>query len=451
RGLWPEFPEAADNTLLVAEQCDVHFTTTAEGASYMPRFPVPAGESEESWFVKEVEKGLQYRFGNQVPAHVRERANYEVDVITQMGFPGYFLVVSDFIRWAKNQGIRVGPGRGSGAGSMVAYALQITDLDPIKHGLLFERFLNPDRVSMPDFDVDFDERRRGEVIEYINEKYGRDRVSQVVTYGVMKTKVALKDSARVLGYPYAVGDKITKALPPSVMGKDIPINGIFDPNHPRHAEAAEFREMHASDPDVKRVVELAGGLEGITRHWGVHACAVIMSSHPLIDVIPLMKRPADGVILTQFDYPTCENLGLLKMDFLGLRNLTIITDTLENIAKNGHEPLDLEAVPLDDRATYELLSRADTLGVFQLDSDGMRELLRMMRPDHFEDISAVGALYRPGPMGANSHKNYALRKNGMQKIEPIHPSLAEPLEEILGTTYGLIVYQEQVMAIAQKV
>lgn len=451
RALWPDLPEAADNTLLVAEQCDVHFTTTAEGASYMPQFPVPEGESEESWFVKEVEKGLQERFPAGVPSHVRERANYEVQVITQMGFPGYFLVVSDFIRWAKSHGIRVGPGRGSGAGSMVAYALRITDLDPIQHGLLFERFLNPDRVSMPDFDVDFDERRRGEVIEYINEKYGRDRVSQVVTYGVMKTKVALKDSARVLGYPYATGDKITKALPPSVMGKDIPISGIFDQAHPRYAEASEFRELHAEDPDVQRVVELAGGLEGITRHWGVHACAVIMSSHPLIDVIPLMKRPGDGTILTQFDYPTCENLGLLKMDFLGLRNLTIITDTLENIEHNGREPLDLEQVALDDKATYELLSRAETLGVFQLDSDGMRELLRMMRPDHFEDISAVGALYRPGPMGANSHKNYALRKNGLQKIEPIHPALAEPLEEILGTTYGLIVYQEQVMAIAQKV
>ncbi|OKL53984.1 DNA polymerase III subunit alpha [Bowdeniella nasicola] len=451
RALWPELPEACDNTLLVAEMCDVKFTTTADGANYMPHFPVPAGENEESWFIKEVEKGLQLRYPNGVPAHVRERADYEVKVILQMGFPGYFLVVSDFITWAKEHGIRVGPGRGSGAGSMVAYAMRITDLDPIQHGLLFERFLNPDRVSMPDFDVDFDERRRGEVIDYVNEKYGEDRVAQVVTFGVMKTKQALKDSSRVLGYPYQMGDRITKAVPPTVMGKDIPISGIFDKNHKRYAEAAEFREMHAEDVDVQKIVEMAKGIEGITRQWGVHACAVIMSSAPLMDIIPLMKRPADGVIITQFDYPTCETLGLLKMDFLGLRNLTVITDALDNIVLNGGEPLDLEHVPIDDKATYELMSHADTLGVFQLDGDGMRDLLRLMRPDNFEDISAVGALYRPGPMGANSHKNYALRKNGLQEITPIHPALAEPLAEILDTTYGLIVYQEQVMAIAQKV
>lgn len=451
RALWPDLPEACDNTLLVAEQCDVRFTTVAEGANYMPRFPVPEGENEESWFVKEVERGLHDRFPQGVPAHVRERAEYEVGIITQMGFPGYFLVVSDFIRWAKNNGIRVGPGRGSGAGSMVAYALHITDLDPIQHGLLFERFLNPDRVSMPDFDVDFDERRRGEVIEYVNERYGRDRVAQVVTFGVMKTKQALKDSARVLGYPFAMGEKLTKALPPTVMGKDIPLSGIFDKDHKRYAEAGEFRELFAEDPDAQRVVETARGLEGITRQWGVHACAVIMSSEPLLDIIPLMKRPADGTILTQFDYPTCETLGLLKMDFLGLRNLTVITDALNNIELNQGKKVDLEAVPLDDAATYDLMGRADTLGVFQLDGDGMRELLRLMRPDNFEDISAVGALYRPGPMGANSHRNYALRKNGEQDIVPIHESLREPLEDILGTTYGLIVYQEQVMAIAQKV
>ncbi|MDO5701665.1 MAG: DNA polymerase III subunit alpha [Bowdeniella nasicola] len=450
RELFRDLPEACDNTLLVAEQCDVAFHTAAQGANYMPNFPVPEGESEQSWFVKEVERGLNERFPAGVPDHVRKRANYEVEVITSMGFPGYFLVVADFITWAKKNGIRVGPGRGSGAGSMVAYAMRITDLDPIQHGLLFERFLNPDRVSMPDFDVDFDERRRGEVIEYVNEKYGRDRVAQVVTFGIMKTKQAIKDSARVLGYPYAVGDRITKAVPPTVMGKDIPIAGIFDPQHKRYGEAAEFRELHEGDADVQKIVELAQGLEGITRQWGVHACAVIMSSHPLLDIIPLMRRPSDGTIITQFDYPTCETLGLLKMDFLGLRNLTVITDALDNIVKNGGEAIDLEQVPLDDPATYQLLSNAETLGVFQLDGEGMRDLLRMMRPDNFEDISAVGALYRPGPMGADSHRKYALRKNGLQTIEPIHPALAEPLEEILGTTYGLIVYQEQVMAIAQK-
>ncbi|MEE6274070.1 DNA polymerase III subunit alpha [Georgenia sp. MJ206] len=451
RDLWRELPEACDNTLVVADQCDVTFRTTAEGANYMPRFEVPAGEDEHSWFVKEVEKGLAYRYPAGVPDHVRKQAEYEVGVITQMGFPAYFLVVADFINWAKDNGIRVGPGRGSGAGSMVAYALRITDLDPLVHGLIFERFLNPDRVSMPDFDVDFDERRRGEVIRYVTEKYGDDRVAQVVTYGTIKAKQALKDSARVLGFPFQMGEKLTKAMPPSVMGKDITLTGIFDPRDKRYAEAEEFRQLHATDPDAQAVVETAQGLEGIKRQWGVHACAVIMSSVPLQDVIPVMRRPQDGAIITQFDYPTCESLGLLKMDFLGLRNLTVLDDALVNIVVNGKEPVDLERLTLDDPATYELLGRGDTLGVFQLDGSGMRTLLRLMRPDNFEDISAVGALYRPGPMGANSHTNYALRKNGQQPIDPIHPELAEPLAEILGTTHGLIVYQEQVMAIAQKV
>ena len=451
RRLFAELPEACDNTLLLAEQCDVSFTTAAEGANFMPRYPVPPGEDETSWFVKEVERGLHARYPGGVPDHVRERADFETRVIAQMGFPGYFLVVADFINWAKDNGIRVGPGRGSGAGSMAAYAMRITDLDPIRHGLLFERFLNPDRVSMPDFDVDFDERRRGEVIRYVTEKYGEDRVAQIVTYGTIKAKQALKDSARLLGHPFAVGEKLTKAMPPAVMGKDIPLGGIFDPKHTRYAEAEEFRQLHATDPVAQQVVSLAQGIEGLKRQWGVHAAGVIMSSEPLIDIIPIMRRPQDGAIITQFDYPTCEGLGLIKMDFLGLRNLTILDDALANIEMNGKAPIELESLTLDDRATYELLGRGDTLGVFQLDGGGMRTLLRLMRPDNFEDISAVGALYRPGPMGANSHTNYALRKNGQQPVVPIHAELAEPLSEILGTTYGLIVYQEQVMAIAQKV
>jgi DNA polymerase III subunit alpha len=451
REVWRDHPDACDNTLLVAEQCDVEFHTAAQGANYMPRFGVPAGEDEHSWFVKEVEKGLHYRFPGGIPDDVRKQAEYEVGVITQMGFPGYFLVVADFINWAKSRGIRVGPGRGSGAGSMVAYAMRITDLNPLAHGLIFERFLNPDRVSMPDFDVDFDERRRGEVIDYVTNKYGDDRVAQVVTYGTIKAKQALKDSSRVLGYPFAMGEKLTKAMPPSVMGKDITLSGIFDPKDKRYAEAEEFRQVHSADPEAQKIVSYAQGLEGIKRQWGVHACAVIMSSAPLIDIIPIMRRPQDGAIITQFDYPTCEGLGLLKMDFLGLRNLTVLDDALKNLVINGKEPVDLETLGLEDQKTYELLGRGDTLGVFQLDGGGMRTLLRLMRPDNFEDISAVGALYRPGPMGANSHTNYALRKNGQQKIEPIHPELEEPLKDILGTTYGLIVYQEQVMAIAQKV
>ena len=448
RELFKEMPEACDNTLLVAEQCDVHFETVDDGASFMPAFPVPEGETMESWFIKECWAGMDKRFGGQIPEDCRKQAEYEIGVIVQMGFPGYFLVVADYINWAKSRGIRVGPGRGSGAGSMVAYAMGITELNPLNHGLIFERFLNPERISMPDIDVDFDERRRDEVIEYVKNKYGSDKISQVVTYGVIKAKQSLKDSSRVMGYPYAVGDRLTKAMPPTIMGKDITIKGIFNPDDERYGEAEEFRKLHAEDPDAQKIVELAKGLEGMTRQWGVHACAVIMSSATLTDVIPMMQRLQDGAYITQFDYPTCEHLGLLKMDFLGLRNLTVISDALDNIVANGKPALDIDHIELDDRATYELLSRGETLGVFQLDGGGMRTLLRLMKPDNFEDISAVGALYRPGPMGAESHTNYALRKNGLQEITSIHPELAEALEPILGTTYGLIVYQEQVMKIA---
>jgi DNA polymerase-3 subunit alpha len=447
RALFRDHPEACDNTLLIAERCDVAFNTAA---NYMPRFPVPDGETEESWFIKEVNNGLAGRYPQGIPGTVRKQADYEVGVICQMGYPGYFLVVADFINWSKRNGIRVGPGRGSGAGSMAAYAMRITDLDPLKHGLIFERFLNPDRVSMPDFDVDFDERRRGEVIRYVTEKYGDERVAQIVTYGTIKAKQALKDSSRVLGFPFGMGEKLTKAMPPAIMGKDIPLSGIFDTEHPRFKEAADIRAVVESDPDAKTVFDTALGIENLKRQWGVHAAGVIMSNEPLIDIIPIMKREQDGQIVTQFDYPAAESLGLIKMDFLGLRNLTIMDDALDNIEANrGTRPV-LEDLTLDDSETYELLARGDTLGVFQFDGGPMRSLLRLMKPDNFEDISAVGALYRPGPMGANSHTNYALRKNGLQEITPIHPELAEPLEEILGTTHGLIVYQEQVMSIAQK-
>ncbi|WP_426325950.1 DNA polymerase III subunit alpha [Microbacterium sp. E-13] len=448
RQIFREHPEACDNTLLIAERCQVEFNTSA---NYMPRFPVPDGETEDSWLVKEVEAGLHYRYPGGIPDKVRKQAEYETGIILQMGFPGYFLVVADFINWAKDNGIRVGPGRGSGAGSMVAYAMRITDLDPLEHGLIFERFLNPDRVSMPDFDVDFDDRRRGEVIDYVTEKYGSERVAQIVTYGTIKSKQALKDAGRVLGFPFSMGERLTKAMPPAVMGKDMPLSGMFDAQHPRFKEASEFRALIDTDPDAKTVFDRALGLEGLKRQWGVHAAGVIMSSEPLLDIIPIMRREQDGQIVTQFDYPSCESLGLIKMDFLGLRNLTIISDALDNIRSNRGEELDLEHLALDDREAYDLLTRGDTLGVFQLDGGPMRSLLRLMKPDNFEDVSAVIALYRPGPMGANSHINYALRKNGQQDVTPIHPELEEPLKDILDISYGLIIYQEQVMAIAQKV
>jgi DNA polymerase III subunit alpha len=329
--------------------------------------------------------------------------------------------------------------------------MRITDLDPLQHGLIFERFLNPHRVSMPDFDVDFDERRRGEVIRYVSDKYGEDRVAQIVTYGTIKAKQAVKDSARVLGYPFAMGERITKAMPAAVMGKDVPLRSLFDADHARYNEGGELRALYDSEPDVRTVVDTAQGLEGLKRQWGVHAAGVIMSSDPLIDVIPIMRREQDGAIITQFDYPTCEQLGLIKMDFLGLRNLTVLEDALHNIKTNQDVRVILEELALDDPKAFELLGHGDTLGVFQLDGGPMRSLLRSMRPDSFEDISAVGALYRPGPMGANSHNEYADRKNNRKPATPIHPELAEPLADILGDTHGLIVYQEQVIAIAQKV
>jgi len=442
--------EGCRNTLLVAEKVDT--TGMFEFHNLMPRFPIPEGMTEDEYFKQQVWAGMQRRFPGGIDEEHRRQVEFEIGVILQMGFPAYFLVVADFIMWAKNNGIRVGPGRGSAAGALIAYAMGITDLDPLAHGLIFERFLNPDRVSPPDIDIDFDERRRGDVIRYVTEKWGEDKVAQVITFGTIKAKAAIKDSARVLyGQPgYAVADRISKAYPPAVMAKDIPLNGLFDPQHKRYAEATEIRALYEQDPQVKEIIDTGRGLEGLIRNAGVHACAVIMSAETLTDHIPVWKRPQDGSIITQFDYPTCETLGLLKMDFLGLRNLTVIDDTMKNIKLNGKQTPDLDTLPLDDPKTYELLSRGDTLGVFQLDGGPMRDLLRLMRPDNFEDISAVGALYRPGPMGAKSHTNYALRKNKQQEITPIHPALAEPLKDILGTTYGLIVYQEQVMAIAQK-
>ncbi|MET8334684.1 DNA polymerase III subunit alpha [Streptosporangium canum] len=444
--LWAE---GCRNTLLVAEKVDP--TGMFGFKNLMPTFPIPEGDSEESWFRKEIWRGMERRFPEGVDEEHRAQIEFEMNVILQMGFPSYFLVVADFIMWAKNNGIRVGPGRGSAAGSLAAYALGITDLDPLPHGLIFERFLNPDRVSMPDVDIDFDERRRGDVIRYVTEKYGADKVAMIATFGTIKAKAAIKDAARVLGHPYALGDKVSKAFPPAVMGKDIPLSGIFDKDHPRYNEAGELRKLYDEDVDVKSAMDLGRGLEGLIRQTGVHAAGVIMSSEVLTDYIPIMRRDSDGVIITQFDYPTCETLGLLKMDFLGLRNLTIIDDCLKAIEVNTGTMIELLDLPLDDVKTYELLARGDTLGVFQVDGGGMRSLLRLMRPDNFEDISAALALYRPGPMGANSHTNYAMRKNGQQEITPIHPELEEPLKEILNTTYGLIVYQEQVMAIAQKV
>lgn len=451
RELWGDhngMKEACDNTLLIAERCEVEFFESTGG--YMARADIPADETEESWLRKEVFRGLESRYPDgRLTQEVVDRANFELEVITQKGYCGYFLVVADFIQWSKDNGIRVGPGRGSGAGSIAAYALRITDLCPLEHGLYFERFLNPERPSMPDFDIDFDDHRRGEVIQYVTEKYGADRVAQIATFGRIKAKQAIKDAARILDHGFAIGDKITKALPPDVMGKGVKLKDIFNPEDKRYAEGGEFRALYEQDHDVRQIYETALGLEGQIRQTGVHAAGVIMASEPLIDIVPLMDPKQDGQVITQFEYPKCEELGLVKMDFLGLSNLHTLEDAVANIEMNRGEKVVLEELPFDDRPTYELMGRGDTLGVFQLDSGGMQALLRSMRPDQFADITAVSALYRPGPMGADSHNKYAHRKNGREPIVPIHPALEEPLQEVLGETYGLIVYQEQVMAIAQ--
>ena len=456
RATWDHLvPDGCDNTLLIAERVgDYDEIWESHPHDRMPLADVPEGHTPTTWLHHEVMEGLKKRFeGKEVPEEYIRRAEYEIEVIDGKGYPSYFLIVADIIKHAREIGIKVGPGRGSAAGALVAYATWITNIDPIEHGLLFERFLNPERPSAPDIDIDFDDRRRDEMIRYAADKWGEDKVAQVVTFGTVKTKQAIKDSARVqFGQPgYQIADRITKALPPPIMAKDIPLGGIVDPSHERYGEAAEVRQLIETDPDVARIYETARGLEGVVRQTGVHACAVIMASVPLLDHIPMWKRAADGAIITGWDYPACEAIGLLKMDFLGLRNLTVIGDCLENIKSNRGEDIDLDTLAVEDAPTYELLARGDTLGVFQLDSGGMRELLKRMRPTGFNDIVAALALYRPGPMGVEAHWEYADRKNGRKPIVPIHPELEEALEEILAETYGLIVYQEQIMRISQKV
>ncbi|WP_267714975.1 DNA polymerase III subunit alpha [Streptomyces sp. CoH17] len=459
RALFAELPEACDNTLLIAERVG-SYDEVFDNVDEMPQFPdVPDGETQESWLRKEVLTGLAMRYGDPVPAEVLERFETEMSVIGPMGFSSYFLVVADICKYARDNGVPVGPGRGSATGSIVAYATRITELCPLEHGLLFERFLNPERINPPDVDLDFDDRRRDRMVRYVTEKYGDEYTAMVNTFGKIKAKNAIKDSSRILGYPFSHGERITKALPPDIMGKSIPLDGIFDPEHPRHGEAGEIRTMYENEPDVKTVIDTARGVEGLTRGTGVHAAAVILSKTRLTDRIPLHMRASDGVKITGFDYPSCENMGLVKMDFLGLRNLGVIDHAIENIRENRGvrlatvDPMDGDSgtvvIPLDDKKTFELLGRGDTFGVFQLDGGGMRALLKLMEPTRFEDIAAALALYRPGPMAANAHTNYALRQNGKQDPDPIHPELKEVLDPILGSTHHLLIFQEQIMAIAR--
>lgn len=456
RAIWDsEVPEACDNTLVICESITATFH---EGKDLMPKFEVPEGETEASWLTKEVYAGLAFRFPDGLPQEYKDRAEHELGVINQLGFASYFLVTADFIAWARKNGIRVGPGRGSAAGSIIAYSLNITQLDPLRFGLLFERFLNIARAtgadaSPPDIDIDFDPNGRERVIEYITEKYGSDKVSAISTSMQLKGKSSIKDSARVLGATYGLGDKLNKLYPKPIVGRDLSLANLYDPSDDRYEEGAELRSMVASDPEALKVVELARSLEGTKRGFGMHAAGVILSRESIMETVPVMKRDATSAVMTQFEYPVCEKLGLIKFDFLGLSNLSTLTDCLRLIKKNRGIEVDLNKIgeAINDTKTFRLLARGDTLGVFQLDSGPMRSLLRLMAPDRFDDISAVLALYRPGPMAAGSPTMYSDRKNNRKKIIPIHPELGEPFKDILGDTFQIIVFQEQIMQIAQKV
>ncbi|MFV0307935.1 MAG: DNA polymerase III subunit alpha, partial [Desertimonas sp.] len=454
RHLFREVPEACDNTLWVAERAELEITF---GEALLPNFPLPDEFTDDRSYLEHLTwEGARQRWGDELPEDTKKRIQYELDVIASMGFSSYFLIVWDLIAHARSRGIRVGPGRGSAAGCAVAYCLKITDLDPIRYDLLFERFLNPSRVSMPDIDMDFDSRYRDEMIRYAAERYGRDHVAQIITFGTIKARNAVRDASRVLGYPYVVGDKIAKAMPPLVMGRDTPLKYCFEPSE-KHADgykaAAELRAMYDTDPDVKKVVDVARGLEGMKRSDGIHAAAVVITKDPVTDYLPIQRKPESGQdpddapIVTQYEMHGVEELGLLKMDFLGLRNLDVITDTQDMIRAGGEPDFDIDDAPLDDDATLDLLRRGSGIGVFQLEGGPMRALMRSLAPTSFDDVAALVALYRPGPMAANMHNDYADRKNGRKPIEYLHPDL----EEVLGDTYGLMIYQESMMRVAQKV
>lgn len=453
RRTFSEIPTACDNTLWVAERCEVEIEF---GQPRLPSFPLPEGFTDGAdylqWLTME---GARARWGDNLDDSVVERLAYELKVIGDMGFSSYFLITWDLIEHARKSNIRVGPGRGSAAGCAVAYCLGITDLDPIRYDLLFERFLNPSRVSMPDIDMDFDSRFRDEMIRYAAERYGRDRVAQIVTFSTIKARAAVRDAARVLGMPYIVGDKVAKVMPPLVMGRDTPLYACLelDPKfEDGYKMASELREMYAADPEVAKVVDVARGLEGLRRQDGIHAAAVVITDRPLTDYLPVQRKPEagqapeDAAVVTQYEMNGVEELGLLKMDFLGLRNLDVISDTVVLVERSRGITLDMENLPLDDPATFAMLQEGDSMGVFQLEGGPMRALMRNLRPTSFDDIAALVALYRPGPMAANMHNDYADRKNGRKPVEYLHPDAAE----ILADTYGLMIFQESVMRIAQK-
>jgi DNA polymerase III subunit alpha len=453
RYLFRHWESACDNTLWIAERANVEIEF---GAPELPDFPLPEGFADGAAYLRHlVYLGAHERWGASLTPETIERVDFELKVISDMGFAAYFLVVWDLIKYAKDNGIRVGPGRGSAAGSAVSYCLRIVDLDPIKYDLLFERFLNPGRKQMPDIDMDFDERYRSDMIAYATKRYGWDHVAQIVTFSTIKARAAVRDAGRVLGFPYGLGDKLAKAMPPLVMGRDTPLYACLEP-HPKFEDgykmAADLRDMYNTDPDAKKVIDVAKGLEGLRRGDGIHAAAVVITRRPLMEYLPIQRKPEpggkieDAPIVTQYEMHGVEELGLLKMDFLGLRNLSVIDRALQLIKQNKGIDLDIDNVALDDAKTYAMLCAGDSIGVFQLEGGAMRSLMRSLAPERFDDIAALVALYRPGPMAANMHNDYADRKNGRKPIEYFHPDA----EELLGDTQGLMIYQESMMRVAQK-
>ncbi len=444
--LFSDIPEAIENTVEIAKRCTVELTL---GKNYLPEFPIPEGFTEAEYFSEESKKGLEIRlkqlFDTEAEdfAEIRkpydERLQIELDVINGMGFPGYFLIVADFIQWSKDNDIPVGPGRGSGAGSVVAYALKITDLDPLKYDLLFERFLNPERISMPDFDIDFCMDKRDLVIDYVARKYGRDKVSQIITYGSMAAKAVVRDVGRILNHPYGFVDRIAKLIP---FEMKMTLTKAME-------QEPDLKALYEQDEEVATLMDLALKLEGLTRNAGKHAGGVLISPSSLVDFTPLYCEEGGGSVVSQFDKDDVEAVGLVKFDFLGLRNLTIIDWAVKSInihrQKQGEDPIRIEDIPLDDKASFNLLRAAKTTAVFQLESHGMKELIKRLQPDVFEDIIALVALYRPGPLQSGMVDEFVNRKKGISKVIYLHPDL----EPILKPTYGVIVYQEQVMQIAQ--
>jgi DNA polymerase-3 subunit alpha len=443
RAVFAERPDACDQTLRIAERVCLDLVygdrAPADQRYHLPRFETPPGLDRDDYLRRLVEEGLAERYPEVTP-EIRARIDHELKVIISMGFGGYFLIVWDLIRYAREQGIRVGPGRGSAAGSVVSYCLRITDLDPIRYGLLFERFLNPDRIQMPDIDMDFDERRRDEVIRYATRRYGEDHVAQIVTFQTIKGKQGIRDAARVLGFPPVVGDRLCKMYPPAMMGRDYPIQDALK-------LSPELATAYEKEPEAKEIIETARALEGLRREDSVHAAGVVIGDAPLVNYLPLKlskdSRDDSKKVVTQFDMNGVEALGLLKMDFLGLRNLSVIDNTLQHLRSRGIE-MDIDHVALDDAQTYAMLQRAETTGVFQMESAGMRQLIKLLEPDRFEDLMALVALYRPGPLNSGLHTEYAERKHGRRKVT--YPHL--DLEPILKDTYGVMIYQEQVMQVA---